>query len=296
MVARRPRSSYLCRMLTRKGAGMVISTRTKTNLGFALALAFLAAISFFTYRESLRSMQAAHWVQHTNETLEELATTLSLVVEAEAARRGYVMTGDASLLDRYDTIPAKLENSLRRLRELNSDKPHGEGRLTQLELLIRNKLESLDTSIELRQELGSATAEQGVFTRQGKTLTDQIRRLTEEMQEEQRTLLAERTAKSQESARRTIKITAVGSSLAFFMILVSLVMLTSVLASASMLKRRSAIFITMRPVDTTHSIRTAPSCALTTRNFHGWVTRGRKSLGRRGSLTCSPPRVQGYTV
>ena len=224
VVARRPRSSYLCRMLTRKGAGMVISTRTKTNLGFALALAFLAAISFFTYRESLRSMQAAHWVQHTNETLEELATTLSLVVEAEAARRGYVMTGDASLLDRYDTIPAKLENSLRRLRELNSDKPHGEGRLTQLELLIRNKLESLDTSIELRQELGSATAEQGVFTRQGKTLTDQIRRLTEEMQEEQRTLLAERTAKSQESARRTIKITAVGSSLAFFMILVSLVM------------------------------------------------------------------------
>jgi len=224
MVARRPRSCYLYRTSTRSGAGMVFSTRTKTNLGFALALAFLAAISFLSYRESLRSMQAVRWVQHTNETLQELTTALSLVVEAEAARRGYVLTGDASFLDHYDTIPARLESSLRRLHELNSDKPNGEGRLNQLELLVRNKLESLQASIKLRQELGSATAQQETLTRQGKTLTDQIRRLTEEMQEEQRTLLIERTAKSQESAWRTIKITAVGSSLAFFMILVSLVM------------------------------------------------------------------------
>ncbi|MGD0011463.1 MAG: PAS domain S-box protein [Terriglobia bacterium] len=203
---------------------MVVPTRTKINLGFGLALTFLAVISVFTYRESLRSIQAVHWVDHTHETLEQLATTLSLVVEAEAARRGYVLTGDPSFLDRYDTIPARLESSLQRLRELTSDKPNDEGRLHQLEPLIRNKLESLHTSIQLRKEQGTATAEQEMFTKQGKTLADQIRRLTEEMQEEQRTLLIERTAKSQESAWTTVKIAAVGSSLALVMILVSLLM------------------------------------------------------------------------
>ena len=203
---------------------MVVPTRTKINLGFGLALTFLAVISVFTYRESLRSIQAVHWVDHTHETLEQLATTLSLVVEAEAARRGYVLTGDPSFLDRYDTIPARLESSLQRLRELTSDKPNDEGRLHQLEPLIRNKLESLHTSIQLRKEQGTATAEQEMFTKQGKTLADQIRRLTEEMQEDQRTLLIERTAKSQESAWTTVRIAAVGSSLALVMILVSLLM------------------------------------------------------------------------
>jgi PAS domain S-box-containing protein len=203
---------------------MVIPTRTKINLGFGLALTLLGVISVFTYRESLRSMQAARWVNHTHETLEQLATTLSLVVEAEAARRGYVLTGDTSFLDRYDTIPARLDTSLRRLHELTSDEPNGQERLRQLEPLIRRKLESLQASIQLRKEKGATTAEQEMFTQQGKVLTDQIRRLTEEMQQQQRTLLTERTAKSQASAWTTIGIAAVGCSLALFVILVSLLM------------------------------------------------------------------------
>jgi hypothetical protein len=100
---------------------MVVPTRTKINLGFGLALTFLAVICVFTYRESWRSMQATRWVDHT----------------------------------------------------------------------------------------------------QGQTSAGQTRR-TEEVQEGQRALLIERTTKSQENAWTTVKIAAVGSSLALFTILVSL--------------------------------------------------------------------------
>jgi CHASE3 domain sensor protein len=68
---------------------MVVPTRTKINLGFGLALTFLAVISVFTYRESLRSIEAVRWVNHTHETLEQLTTVLSLVLEEETARRGW---------------------------------------------------------------------------------------------------------------------------------------------------------------------------------------------------------------
>ena len=42
---------------------MVVPTRAKINFGFALALTFLAVISVFTCRESLRSMRAVRWVK-----------------------------------------------------------------------------------------------------------------------------------------------------------------------------------------------------------------------------------------
>jgi hypothetical protein len=55
---------------------MVVPTCTKINIGFGLALTFLAVVSVFTYRETLRSMQAVRWVEHTHVTQEEQRTLL----------------------------------------------------------------------------------------------------------------------------------------------------------------------------------------------------------------------------
>jgi hypothetical protein len=209
-------------ILTRWSARMVVPTRTKINLGFALALTFLAVMSVFTYRESLRSIEAVRVVNNTHETVEKLSTILSLVLEAETARRGYLLTGDRSFLDRYDTIPTRLTSSLQRLRELTAGRPDEQARLDELEPLIRRKLENLATSIQLRQAQGTATADQDSMTQEGRKLAHQIEFLTGELQAQQRTLLTERTARSQVSARRAVEIALLGSFLALVTILISL--------------------------------------------------------------------------
>jgi hypothetical protein len=203
---------------------MVVPTRTKINLGFGLTLAFLAVISVFTYRESLLSIQAVGWVNQTHETLEQLSTVLSLVLEAENARRGYVLTGDRSFLDRYDAIPTRLASSLQRLRESTAGRPEQQAHLDELEPLIRRKLENLATSIQLRERQGATTAEQESMTREGKKITDQIEFLDGELRAQQGTLLTERTARSQVSARRAVEIALLGSFLALVTILTLLLM------------------------------------------------------------------------
>jgi hypothetical protein len=154
--------------------------------------------------------------------LEQVGTILSLVLDGEAARRGYVLTGDPSFLDQYETIPEKLQASLQRLQELTADDAFQQERLKGLKPLIQKKLENLQTSIELRKQQGTALTDQESLTEQGKKMTDQIRRLTGEMQQEERTLLIERAARSQASARTVVSLIALGSLLSLLTVSVSL--------------------------------------------------------------------------
>jgi hypothetical protein len=170
----------------------------------------------------VQSIEAARWVNRTHEVLEQVGTVLSLVLDGEAARRGYVLTGDPSFLDQYETIPEKLQASLRRLQELTADDVFQQERLKELKPLIQKKLENLQTSIELRKQQGTALTDQELLTEQGKRASDQIRRLTGEMQQKEGTLLIERAARSQASARTVVSLIALGSLLSLLTVSVSL--------------------------------------------------------------------------
>ncbi len=203
---------------------MNVPTRTKVNLGLGLALVFLAITGIYSSRESVESIDAARQVNHTHEVLEQLTTTLSLVIDGEAKRRGYVLTGDPSFLDHYDMIPARLDTSLRRLHDLTATDPIHRTDLSLLESLIQKKLENLQTSIELRRQQGTASADQETLTGEGKNMSDAIRRVVAEMQDRQQGLVIEGTARSQESLLVTAKTVEFGSMFGFVTVLVSLLL------------------------------------------------------------------------
>jgi PAS domain S-box-containing protein len=183
----------------------------------------------------VQSIEAARWVNRTHEVLEQVGTILSLVLDGEAARRGYVLTGDPSFLEQYETIPEKLQASLRRLQELTADDAFQQERLKELKPLIQKKLENLQTSIELRKQPGTALTYQELLTEQGKKMTDQIRRLTGEVQQKEGTLLIERAARSQVSARTVVSLIALGSLLSLLTVSVSLL-----IVNLDMSKRKRA--------------------------------------------------------
>jgi CHASE3 domain-containing protein len=68
---------------------------------FSVALALQIAVAMLSYRAMNRSAIAVQWVSHTHVVLAELTALQLSVLEAENARRGFILTGDANQLGPY---------------------------------------------------------------------------------------------------------------------------------------------------------------------------------------------------
>ena len=77
---------------------------------FAMIFAVLVSIAIASYVMSDRFADSEESVIHTHEVISSLKGMAAEVSEAESAQRGYVLTGDRTLLIEYDvgleTIPA----------------------------------------------------------------------------------------------------------------------------------------------------------------------------------------------
>jgi PAS domain S-box-containing protein len=85
-------------------------------------LALFAALMVFLQLQR-QSTSAQEWVEHTYQVRSELRQISLLMVSAEAAARGYLLTGDESLLDRYRAAREEVPVHVTALRKLVDDNP-----------------------------------------------------------------------------------------------------------------------------------------------------------------------------
>src|SRR5713226_10492530 len=95
----------------------------KIALGFGVALAILVSIGFFAYRSTGKLIETNRLVAHTHEVLADLEALLSVMKDAETGQRGYIMTGEESYLEPYQTATANLDQVRKNLRKLVADNP-----------------------------------------------------------------------------------------------------------------------------------------------------------------------------
>src|SRR5579875_2556486 len=87
--------------------------------GFALLLIFIvAAIGL-----AIRQQDASQWVAHTLAVENRVSTLLSLIQEAESGQRGYLLTRQASFLNRYTASTRRLAPELDAFGQQVSDNP-----------------------------------------------------------------------------------------------------------------------------------------------------------------------------
>ena len=183
------------------------STERKVRLGFAVALACLAAIGVVSYLSVVRLKENAAWVEHTHEVLSSLELLLAAATDSETAERGYVITGDESYLEPYRQAAAVVDGQTRHLRELTADNRAQQQRLDSVVPLVTDRLGILRAVIELRKDQGFAAAQGEILTGKGKQFHDRIRRLIAQMEDTETSLLKEReqrAARSSEFARSVI--------------------------------------------------------------------------------------------
>ena len=153
------------------------SIGTKIGSAFGLALVAMIVVGAVSYDSTTKLIESAEWVRHTHEVLNGLDEVLSAFKDAETGQRGYIITGEARYLEPYEGARDVIDQKLKRLRELTSDNPNQQQRLTALEPLVSSKFTELQETIDIRKQEGFGPAEKVVVTDKGKNAMDSIRKV-----------------------------------------------------------------------------------------------------------------------
>lgn len=183
--------------------------------GFGLVVALLMVLAGITYFNTSRLIDAATSVEHTRIVMGELDSMYSSLREADAAERGYVITGLPSYLDPYKSALTSVPPALDRIRRLLSDNAAQRERADRLTKLVSEHLDLLRKNVGKRDESGISAAADDLVLSGLKARMDSARLLVAEMQREEQGLLSQRTSSTASLARTAIVTLTLGGLLLF---------------------------------------------------------------------------------
>lgn len=169
--------------------------------GFGLALLLTGLSSFFSHKNATQLIESAAKVQQTHTVLNTLTDLFALVLDAEAGRRGYILSGDSKELERYYQSMQNLEPRLSQLRQWTVNDPQQEQKFASLQSLIAQRATFARQSILLYQKDPAARAEQTRLLAQSQRIGREIRQVIAQMQTNEQQQLQKLVRQSQSSIR-----------------------------------------------------------------------------------------------
>lgn len=184
-------------------------------LAAVLAPLVLVLVALEVRREFQREDRLLSAVHHSYRERLQLQTVFSLLQDLETGQRGYVITGDPDYLRPYTEAQSRLQQEIAALEamqrsELDAEfggEPGELQNLQRLKLLIDERLDLINTVIELRRNGGAQSANAMVSAGEGKRVMDQIRSIVRQMTHQEAEALAERV-KEHEEATASTRLTA----------------------------------------------------------------------------------------
>jgi signal transduction histidine kinase len=165
-----------------------------------IASVSMVALAVFNWIEVSRLVESAAIVVHTHQVRDGVVRLSSLLQEVEAAERAFLQTGDVAMLQSYEAARDQLERDLQQTRQLTRGDVAEEHRLQELERLIRQRIDIAASAVRSAQQAGAPAAQQEIASGEGLQVTESIRRVAGELQDEQRDLLAVRAEAARTSA------------------------------------------------------------------------------------------------
>jgi PAS domain S-box-containing protein len=164
--------------------------------GPAVLIAAFALVLFVVLRDVSRQNE---WVAHSQDVLATLATTREQVLEAETAKRGYLLTGEERFLTLFDAANTNVSNALAQLLELEADYLGHVERATAVAALVQVRHHRAQEVLDL-----SRAAAAGAVVTQLQASEQSMAALQESMREyrtAERAALAERQARAAQRIR-----------------------------------------------------------------------------------------------
>jgi CheY-like chemotaxis protein/CHASE3 domain sensor protein len=192
--------------------------------GFLIALLALVLITLFAARELRARTAAAQLVQHSFDVVEQLQALDLAVRDAETGQRGFLLTGDESYLQPYESARAAVPGVLESLRRLTADDPRQQQQLDELARDTGTKMTELEQTVALRRAGNAAAALAVVRTDRGREAMLRTTALISAMRAEARGLLGEREDAWDSASRESMIVTAGGSLTLVVLILAAALM------------------------------------------------------------------------
>src|SRR5438034_925195 len=199
--------------------------------GLGLVLAALIVVGYVAYESTARLIESNRQVTNTHRVLENLTLLRLELQNAEAAQRGYLITGKERNLQPYLETRDAIAKHSAMLRKLAGDDKLQQSGLDSLEPLVADRLADLQEGVDARRTKGARSATELLLTDRSKRIGDQIQAVIIDMEARQNGLLVERSNEADRLARRAMLIMICESALAFTVVM---------LAALVWLARRSA--------------------------------------------------------
>ncbi|MGH9763439.1 MAG: PAS domain S-box protein, partial [Blastocatellia bacterium] len=165
-----------------------------------------------SYRAVRRLIDNDQEVTHANQVLLELGAVLSTLKDAETGARGYVITGEDSYLQPYETALAEISERVDKMKQLAAGNRQRRARIPEIENRISAKLQELSEVIALRRTGDLQGAQNEVRSGSGKQLMDELRRTIAGMESDEHQVL-EQTSRETRTRRRDLVLTLVAANL-----------------------------------------------------------------------------------
>jgi signal transduction histidine kinase len=161
----------------------------QTLIGFMVSVGLLILVSAIAILAVRGYGNTNRWVAHTHEVIGELEGLTAALAQTEAARRGFLATGESLYLDERDTALSRLRAHLQSIEKLTVDNATQQRRLRDLAGRLERRTVAIDDMILVAQTQGLPAAQQGLRSEQIRQATVEADSRIKELEREEDRLL-----------------------------------------------------------------------------------------------------------
>lgn len=188
---------------------------SKAKLGAAALI--LMVIVGLTYRDWNHHRIANAETARSRAIVAGCDRVLFSLVDAETGQRGYLLTGENSYLEPYGRAVQALTNELVNLKALVAERPDDSQDVSEMDALVKKKLDELREIIDLRRTQRSAPASSVVLSDQGRRTMDAIRALCARIQHNENAAQGQASNDQEAAAELVLLVTVTGSLVILFL-------------------------------------------------------------------------------
>jgi signal transduction histidine kinase len=164
----------------------------KTLLGFIVAVGLLVLVSGVAILAVRGYGNSNRWLSHTHEVISELEGLTASLAQTDAARRGFLSSGDSTYLAERDAALSRMQSHLQSAWQLTIDNADQQARLRSLEGQLERRAAQVDNLIVLAQTQGLSAAQKAAGVEEIRQATLAADTKIDELQREENALLASR--------------------------------------------------------------------------------------------------------
>lgn len=186
--------------------------------GFVVAVIATFVVTFVNYRSSQVRSVAVEEMQATSQAIRALNDVVAAVKDAETGQRGFLLTGDSSYLQPYQSATDALDRRLSDLKAVVGEAPQDLELTARMEQLVRQKLDELGQTIELYKAGSEDAALARVRNDTGKNIMDEIRDVSGSLMSRKDRLFETRRQAWVDAASESNLYSGIGSAVLFVLI------------------------------------------------------------------------------